>query len=418
MQHSLTTPFGRRSLTHGQIMGQRATYDVATDAMVHKWHVFNDIREAKVPLGLTDRALAILNALLTFHPETTLGADGELIVFPSNNQLIARAYGMSPATLRRHLSNLVECGIVIRRDSPNGKRYARKDSDGEIEQAYGFDLMPLVARAAEFSALAEEVRAERRALKRAKEELTLLRRDIAKLIEFGHSEGVPGDWFGFEERYRAILCTLPRLAGVMLLTEINGELANLRTDIEKILIGQLNLENSSGSESQFERHIQNSNPNLKSESEAVLRKDQKSSPGVTGEPEEPARSQPSITRDMIPLRLVLDACPNVIWAGKGGDIRSWSELAAATEIIRPMLGISPSAWGEAVAVLGADHAAATLAAIYQRADLIHSAGGYLRNLVTRAKNGQFTVWPMLMALLRAKLDVETSNGGERVSNSA
>ncbi|MFX4929672.1 helix-turn-helix domain-containing protein, partial [Acinetobacter baumannii] len=95
--------------------------DVAPDAMVHKWHVFNDIREAKVSLGLTDRALAILNALLTFHPETTLGADGELIVFPSNNQLIARAYGMSPATLRRHLSNLVECGIVIRRDSPNGK---------------------------------------------------------------------------------------------------------------------------------------------------------------------------------------------------------------------------------------------------------------------------------------------------------
>lgn len=418
MQHSLTTPFGRRSLTHGQIMGQRATYDVAPDAMVHKWHVFNDIREAKVSLGLTDRALAILNALLTFHPETTLGADGELIVFPSNNQLIARAYGMSPATLRRHLSNLVECGIVIRRDSPNGKRYARKDSGGEIEQAYGFDLMPLVARAAEFAALAGEVRAERRALKQAKEELTLLRRDIAKLIEFGHAEGIPGDWFDFEERYRTILGALPRLAGAALLTDVNREMASLRADIEKNLIGHMNLENSSANESQFERHIQTSKPNHPSESEAALRKDQKTSPSVTGEPEEQAAHRSSITREMIPLRLVLDACPNVIWAGKGGDIRSWSELAAATEIIRPMLGISPSAWGEAVAVLGADHAAATLAAIYQRADLIHSAGGYLRNLVTRAKNGQFTVWPMLMALLRAKLEAEKSDGGERVSNSA
>ncbi len=57
-----------------------------------------------------------------------------------------------------------------------------------------------------------------------------------------------------------------------------------------------------------------------------------------------------------------------------------------------------------------DHAAATLAAIYQRADLIHSAGGYLRNLVTRARNGQFTVWPMLMALLRAKLEGEAYEG--------
>ncbi len=83
---------------------------------------------------------------------------------------------------------------------------------------------------------------------------------------------------------------------------------------------------------------------------------------------------------------------------------------AATELVRPMLGISPSAWGEAIAVLGPDHAAATLAAIYQRADLIHSAGGYLRNLVTRARNGQFTVWPMLMALLRAKLEGEAYEG--------
>ncbi len=113
-----TTPFGRRSLSLGQLKGQSATEDVAPDTRVHKWHVFNDIREAREPLGLTDRALAILNALLTFHPETALSADGDLVVFPSNNQLIARAYGMSAATLRRHLSNLVECGVIVRRDSP------------------------------------------------------------------------------------------------------------------------------------------------------------------------------------------------------------------------------------------------------------------------------------------------------------
>ncbi len=71
--------------------------------------------------------------------------------------------------------------------------------------------------------------------------------------------------------------------------------------------------------------------------------------------------------------MVIDACPNIVWVGKGGEIRSWADLMAATELVRPMLGISPSAWGEAIAVLGPDHAAATLAAIYQRADLIHSA---------------------------------------------
>ncbi|WP_244604546.1 MULTISPECIES: helix-turn-helix domain-containing protein [Mesorhizobium] len=32
---------------------------------------------------------------------------------------------MPQTTLRRHLAVLVECGLIIRRDTPNGKRHAR-----------------------------------------------------------------------------------------------------------------------------------------------------------------------------------------------------------------------------------------------------------------------------------------------------
>ncbi len=282
------------------------------------------------------------------------------------------------------------------RDSPNGKRYARKDDDGEIAQAFGFDLMPLVARATEFAQIAEAVRAERRALKVARETLTLLRRDIVKLIAYGLEEAMPGDWLALEERYRSIMLALPRQAVRGTIEAVNAELVHLRADIDIILNSNQNSQNSSASESHSERHIQNSNPNLLSESEAVFRQDQKPAPSRKPDHVEEARTQGTgtqspITREMIPLRMVIDACPNIVWVGKGGEIRSWADLMAATELVRPMLGISPSAWGEAIAVLGPDHSAATLAAIYQRADLIHSAGGYLRNLVTRARNGQFTV---------------------------
>ena len=123
----------------------------------------------------------MLNALLSFHPETVLTGEG-LIVFPSNKQLSLRAHGMAPATLRRHLAALVDCGLIIRRDSPNGKRYARKGRAGEIEKAFGFDLAPLVCRAEEFEAMAEEVRAQARALRLVREQITLCRRDIAKMI--------------------------------------------------------------------------------------------------------------------------------------------------------------------------------------------------------------------------------------------
>ena len=50
---------------------------------------------------------------------------------------------------------------------------------------------PLVARADEFEALAEAVRAEERALKRVRERITICRRDIAKMIVTGIEEGVP-----------------------------------------------------------------------------------------------------------------------------------------------------------------------------------------------------------------------------------
>lgn len=144
--HIATTPFGRRTMTLGQIASQVKARAMSKDAAVHKWQTFQHIREARDLLGATDRAVAILNALLSFHQETVLTGDRDLIVWPSNEQLMARANGMSPSTLRRHLAVLVECGLIIRRDSPNGKRFARKGRRGEIEQAFGFDLSPIVAR--------------------------------------------------------------------------------------------------------------------------------------------------------------------------------------------------------------------------------------------------------------------------------
>ena len=115
---------------------------------------------------------------------------------------------------------LVNSGVIIRRDSPNGKRYARKGRDGLINHAFGFDLSPLVARADEFEALAEEIRAADRALRLVRERITLLRRDIAKMIATGIEEGVPtrntgqgrADWAEFHELYRGIVGRLPRTA--------------------------------------------------------------------------------------------------------------------------------------------------------------------------------------------------------------
>ncbi|MGE3710576.1 MAG: plasmid replication protein RepC [Hyphomicrobiaceae bacterium] len=409
--HISTTPFGRRPMTLGMIASQVTAKSAPEGAKVDKWKVFYAIRDAKELLGATDRALTVLNALLSFHLEAQLSADGELIVWPSNEALTARANGMPPSTLRRHLANLVDCGLIVRRDSPNGKRFARKGRGGVIEQAYGFDLSPIVARAEEFQELAEAVRAEKKAFHVSRERLTLLRRDIVKLIDAGIEENVPGNWAGVLRTYQAIVGRLPRSAPRQLVDDVCTDLHGLYTEIREVLESFANSQNPSANESRNERHIQNSNPDPLGESESGL--GNKEEAGGTAEEPDNLRSLP---KRELPLGIVLDACPALQDLAQGGAIRHWRDFLAAAELARPFLGISPSAWREAREAMGDQHAAITIAAILQRSDQINNAGGYLRSLTDRARDGKFSTWPMIMALVRAKLDASkpgNAAGGKR-----
>ncbi len=399
--HISTTPFGRRPMTLGQMASQVAAKSMPEGALIEKWKVFRSIREARDLVGATDRSLAILNALLSFHPDSELSSDGTLIVWPSNEQLMARANGMPPTTLRRHLAVLVDCGLIVRRDSPNGKRFARKGRGGQVEQAYGFDLSPIVARAEEFEQLAEAVQAEKKAFKVTKERLTLLRRDIVKMIDAGIDEGVPGNWGCVQQIYQEIIGRLPRSAPRQVLESLCEELHELWTEVHDILESFTKTQNPDANESHSGRHIQNSNPDSISESEHGLRKEDEA--GGTAEENDNLRSLP---KRELPLGIVLDACPDIADMAQGGGIRHWRDFLAAAEVARPMLGVSPSAWREACEAMGEVQAAITLAAILQRSDQINSAGGYLRSLTDKAREGQFSTWPMVMALLRAKLDAD------------
>ena len=117
-----TTPFGRRSLSLGMLATQARAQDVEPDASIDKWKLFRSLCEARALVGISDRALVVLNALLTFYPQAELCERSGLVVFPSNVQLSLRAHGMAPATLRRHLAALVEAGLIFRTDRPHGNR--------------------------------------------------------------------------------------------------------------------------------------------------------------------------------------------------------------------------------------------------------------------------------------------------------
>ncbi|WP_313292420.1 helix-turn-helix domain-containing protein, partial [Rhizobium rhizoryzae] len=104
---NVTTPFGRRPAVLALVKRQLQTSETKPNRPVEKWKVFRDACEARERLGLQDRALTVLDALLTFYPESELNCDSGLVVFPSNAQLSVRAHGITGTTLRRHLAALV-----------------------------------------------------------------------------------------------------------------------------------------------------------------------------------------------------------------------------------------------------------------------------------------------------------------------
>lgn len=393
----VTTPFGRRPMTLALVKGQLQTANVSIKGSVEKWKIFRDLSEAKDKFGLQDRSLAVLHALLSFYPEAELSSESALVVFPSNVQLSIRAHGIAGTTLRRHLGILVEAGLVQRRDSPNGKRYAHRSRGGEIEQAFGFDLTPLVTRASEIAYAAQEVAAEILRFKRSREALTLCRRDTRKLLTAAMEEGAVGDWVAIEAMYVALVARLPRAPTHLQVEEILDEMRMLRDEIINILETQLKAENTDGNADQDGYHIQNSNTESLSELEPRSGKEQGDKPSP-----EPRKS--SVAQKAFPLSMVLRACPQISDYATGGSIAHWRDLMDAAVVVRTVLGVSPSAYQEACEVMGPENAAIAIACIHERAEHINSAGGYLRDLTRKAARGEFGLGPMLMAALR-------TNGG-------
>ncbi|MGL4441819.1 MAG: plasmid replication protein RepC [Bosea sp. (in: a-proteobacteria)] len=454
--HIPTTSFGRRQATLGQIAAQlqvKRAIDEAgklasnAPAAVNKWHICRTLTEIRERLGVSDRSLSVLSALLSFHPETALslpkpragtaddpmatsreGASAfcDLIVFPSNRQLGHRAHGMAPATLWRHLTGLVQAGLIIRRDSPNGKRYARKDASGQarFSDAFGFDLTPLVTRAPEFESLAEEARAAQKKRYLTKERISLLRRDVSKSVALGLDEALAGDWESYRQRAMALMMPLRSIRNDRDLEILAADLATLSQDVTKTLESCVNVQDSMCNDHQGEQHQSNSNTNSDSDLEPASEKE---GPKVEAGVEASASTASEPEVKTYPLGLVVEACPDVREYAPGGQVKTWSEFLAAAGAVRPMIGISPDAWREAQDVLGKLEAHVVVATILQRSihsseaetvpgpapgstvvvvngsPAIQSAGGYLRALTEKATAGEFAVGPVLMALIGQRL---------------
>ena len=439
------SPFGARPISaalmrredgvrraQARLRARKPETDDASGEGPDKWALLRALTEARQAFGLSDRTLAVLEALLSCHTPKRLDPTQPQIVFPSNRELSLRTRGMADATLRRHLASLVEAGLVLRRDSPNGKRYRRRDL-GEGDEAFGFDLSPFALSADLILEKAEEARAEARAARRLRTEIALCRRDIRKILDAALIEERAGDWASLEASWRGVAARLPRAASSMDLASALTEALALRTLCETLYLSTLSEQEVSGNDAQNERHYQNSKPDSSFE-QSFEKKREENQPGAAcsdlsdpprgGEPRAGGDESPGPTapgspsdrkgaatrseadaasrrqkaeREAPDIETVLSICPTLSDYSRE-PIRTLGDFEKTADLVRGALGISADAYRAAQGAMGRYEAAITIAALLERSDRVRSPGGYLRALTAKASGRGFRVQPMLEAI--------------------
>jgi replication initiation protein RepC len=397
MEYTPISPF-MRPISHAHLRVVERPEASVPGKPVNKWELLRELSKAQAAFGVSERDLTVLQGLLSFFPDDALGGNAEMVVFPSNKAICERLNGMACSTMRRHIARLVDAGLLMRRDSPNGKRYVRKH--GEERVAFGFDLSPLYCRSEEVARAAEAVREAEDRVRRLREVVSLMRRDLAALAEFGE-EMQPRLGFWDQLRDTAAL-TARALRRKLSLEDLSAYRANLETllDQARNLIDGPEAEDMNTNDARFERHHHNSNkdsidfePALEQGGAAADAPD-----AETGEIEADVEEPDTRRVPKIPLHLVIAGCPSLKTFYQG-DIRHWHQLFDAACQVRPAMGISASAWEEAQRCMGPEQASIVVVAMLERFAEIKSPGGYLRALTSKAAAGEFSCGPMVMALM-------------------
>jgi replication initiation protein RepC len=402
MDYTPVTPF-RRPINAAILHYQAAAQQDLPPSGVNKWEALRELAAARIAFGLSDRDLSVLQALVSFHQATIVGGNhSETVVHPSNKAICERLNGMPCSTMRRHLANLVQTGFVVRRDSPNGKRYARRYGDEKI--AFGFDLAPLAQRFVEVCEAAEAVRAAEERYKRLRSTVSLMRRDLAGLVDYGRSlRPNRAIWDQASDLCVLTARDLRRKLDFAELQQIESALFEA-LNATRDLLESVRSQDMSTNDATNEQHYQNSNkdsydfePRLEKAQDEGSVSDPASALVAEGRTDEPVSVDNNLPR--IPLGLVLAACSEYRTYAER-PVRHWHDLVRVADVIRPMMGVSPSAWDEAKQYMGPEEASVVILAMLERFGDIRSPGGYMRSLSAKAALGEFSCGPMIMALMR------------------
>lgn len=348
-----------------------------------KWALLDRLTRAADSFELSHRTLTVLKALLSFLPSRHIPDGAAGIVFASNSRLSERLHGMPESTLRRHLAQLVRLGLIDRHDSPNRKRFAR-NRGGVIALAFGFDLSPLVIQAEAIETAAQQAEAECERLQALRDRVLVLRH---ALIRQGGAEAI-SDEIGRMLRRKPEEAALASMENILL--DALHQAADCEAEAEALPTPPARpTDQLSASDNQNERHIQDSyKPYFDSERPEAT---------SAAQPRPADNAENDDAQRGVTFAEVVTACTEVR-SFFPDALRDWHDLVRIGDQIAPMLGIDPPVLNEAKRNMGAKSAAVAVLCLLEKAATIRSPGAYLRRLTQMARDGAFSLKPMVSAL--------------------
>jgi replication initiation protein RepC len=426
-------PTGFRRLTPSLLAADRtaASFDGLPIGVTMHGQLLAAFKAAAPSLGIPLRLVHAIDWLFKFTQPQDWGRGGRPIVWPSAS-LQQDAFGLSATRVKALNRELIDAGLVTMRDSPNGKRYGRRNPKTRlITEAYGFDLSPIAARHAEFVRLAEEAKAERAEMGRLRRRATIARNGIAQILETVAEYGFAIDeWTTLMRECRDLarsLKEIERLEELALGVEsLERRQRQARERLEQLLAAVAaaasGTVNSDPKGPENGPHQYTYKPNLYPQEDTVMASE-KCKSGRAGAVSDPAPAgrpigeqgedgagrgggKPVRTDSGTVMRLSTDELTILaprLRSYLKTSAPGWREIVDAADYLRGELGVSKSLWGDACQAIGRETAAIAIAIVSAKPEehFRSTPGGYFHGMVAKAKTGELnlarTIWGLRQA---------------------
>jgi replication initiation protein RepC len=346
--------------------GSRVTEVLPADnGRPDRFVLIETVRKASTALGLKAPIITTLDVLLSCLPPKR----GHNFVFASNATIAFKRNGISDRTIRRHIAQLAETGLLVRSDSPNRKRFSKSDMSTGNVLRFGFDLSPLFESYEQVCAMAEDCAKQASHISFLR---TKIRCAISRTMELG------GSCVDAENALRALRRKLSAEELYSLLNSLVSVEENQGTNAGA---GQSTDVEMSATDGQNVRHHHNSKKELIDSDVPEKTK--------TRHPEE----------EPVSMGRLVDACSEAA-SYLQHPAESLSDVIGHARNLAPMMGIDSTAYRAAEDRLGELGTAVTVWGLLQLQGKIRQLGAYFRAITTGKRSSSFDPWAMIKRLVK------------------